>query len=137
MMSMNDYLNEMEFAAKNTIAVIWGERERLVQLRAEIDSLTKLVQENYSRAETIALSAEDPDDVGIATGMYWDTYFEDDKVRYHKEESFQKLNEQFKTHEFSIYSASGSLLQYAKQGISLVHKGLSGCLMVARSVHNF
>jgi hypothetical protein len=85
MMKMGDYLLEIEYATSSLIATIWKERERLRSLEAEVASLTKRAEDNYRRAEFVATNAEDPDDVAMATGMYWENYFGDDKERYYKD----------------------------------------------------
>src|SRR5690348_16858864 len=121
MMSMVDYLTEIEFAASSLVPIIWGERTRLRQLEAEIASLTKRVEHNYRQAESVVMNAEDSDDIAMATGMYWTNYFGEDKERHDKDKEREKLVEQIAAHALSVGSLAGSLLQYAKQGISLVH----------------
>ena len=127
MMKMGDYLLEIEYATTNLIAIIWKERERLRNLETEVASLTERAEDNYRRAEFVAMNAEDPDDVAMATGMYWENYFGDDKERYYKDKDREKLIEEIAAHAFSVGSIAGSLLQYAKQGISLCHGGLAAC----------
>jgi hypothetical protein len=58
------------------------------------------------------MNAEDPDDVAMATGMYWENYFGDDKERYYKDKDREKLIEEIAAHAFSVGSIAGSLLQY-------------------------
>jgi hypothetical protein len=127
MMPMADYLTEIEFAASNLIPIIYGERNRLRQLEAQVASLSKLAEHNYRRAESIAMNAEDPDDVAMATGMYWDNYFGEDKERHDNDKDRERLVEQIAAHALSVGSLAASLLQYAKQGISLAHSGLAKC----------
>lgn len=126
-MTMSDYLGEIEYAAGSIVPVIWGERTRLQELRGEVAKLERVVEDNYLRAESVAMNAEDADDVMMATGMHWDTYFGEDKERFYKDKDRQKLQGQVATHAFAVGSLAGSLLQYAKQGISLVHGSLSTC----------
>ena len=127
MMAMGDYLAEIEYAASNLVPVIWEERNRLRSLEVEMASLTRLVEDNYRRAEFVAMNSEDPDDAAMATGMYWENYFGDDKERHYKDKDRAKLVDQIAAHALSIGSLAGSLLQYAKQGISLAHGGLAAC----------
>jgi hypothetical protein len=127
MMAMVNYLAEIEYAASSLFPVIWEERNRLQKLEAELDSLTRRVKDNYLRAEFLATNSEDPDDVAMAAGVYWENYFGDDKDRYHKDKHREELVDQVATHAFSVDSLAGSLLQYAKQGISLSHGNLSAC----------
>jgi hypothetical protein len=124
---MNDYLMEIEFAASKLIPLIWRDRNRLRKLEEKVASLTKQVDYAYLRAESIAMNSEDLDDIGIATGMHWGTYFGADKDRHYKKEELEKLEQQVAVRAFSFDSLAGSLLQFGKQGISLVHGGLSNC----------
>src|SRR5205085_1103080 len=61
------------------------------------------------------------DDVMLATGMYWETYFGEDKELYHNDKEREELVNLIATHALSVGSLAGSLLQHAKQGVSLVH----------------
>jgi hypothetical protein len=72
-MMMHEYLNDMDFAARNLLPIIWGERNRVQELEVQILKLTRATEENYQRARALAVEAEDPDDVAMATGMYWQT----------------------------------------------------------------
>ena len=121
MMTIADYLKEIEFAVQNLIPAIWGERKRLLQLDAEINSLGKIAEDKYERANFVQMNAEDPDEVAMGVGMYWDAYFNEDKERFYKEKDKDALNQLLVIHSFSIASLSGALLQYAKQGMSIVY----------------
>ena len=48
---------------------------RLVRLQmCDIDEhLGREMEDGYQRSESVAMNAEDPDDVAMAAGMYWDT----------------------------------------------------------------
>lgn len=127
MLSMSDYLNEIDYAVRHLLPIVWDERNHLRSLAAEVERLTAQVQDTYERAHWIAMNAEDADDVGLATGMHWDNYFGDDKERFYKDKERASLADQVAAHEFSAGSLAGSLLQHAKQGISLVHGGFGGC----------
>jgi hypothetical protein len=126
-MLMNDYLNEIAFAVNSLMPAIWGERGSLDALRTDLDRLARVVAENYRRAEAIRMNAEDPEEVAMAAGVHWDNYFGEDKERFQKSEERQRLEDQIEAHAFSVGSLSAALLQYAKQGISLVHGGLTAC----------
>ena len=120
-MIISDYLKEIEFAVQNLMSAIWGERERLLQLDAEINSLGKIVEDKYERAEFVQMNAEDPDDLAMGVGMHWDAYFNEDKEHFYKKKDKDALNQLLVIHSFSIASLSGALLQYAKQGMSIVY----------------
>lgn len=126
-MNMTDYLREMEFVTKDIISKIWDERKKLSELETEIKRLEPVVEDKYRRAQAIWMNAEDPDDVAMGAGVYWENYFGDDKNLYQKKESSLTLEQQIVLHQFAISQLSGSLLQFAKQGISIIHHGLAGC----------
>ena len=126
-MDMNGYLSEIRFAVTVSLDAVWRERDRLQELQAEIAALTPAVAHDYARAEAIAMNAEDADDVMLATGVYWDTYFGSDKDLHHGSAEADEVVKVVSLHAFSCSAQSGSVLQYAKQGISLVHAGPSGC----------
>ena len=69
-----------------------------------------------------------PDDDGLATAIYWDTYIGPDKERFHKDAVIMQLGERVAAKSFSTDALAGSLLQYAKQGIALRYgKNREGC----------
>ncbi|MBC6715683.1 hypothetical protein H9Q09_05675 [Aurantimonas sp. DM33-3] len=127
MMAMASYVDEIRHATENLIPLVWNEQNRLLGLEAEVAALTRIVEDNYRRAEFIAMNAEDPDDVAMASGMRWGTYFEEDKDRHDKDHERQELGQKITTHRFSVGSLCGSILQFAKQGISLCHGSLAAC----------
>ncbi len=127
MMPMQDYLTEIEYAASSLIPIIWEERKQLRKLEEEVASLQRVVEDNYFRAESVAMNAADSDDVAAATGMYWDNYFGEDRERSDKDKDREQLVNRIAAHALSIGSLAGSLLQYGKQGISLAHGGLAAC----------
>jgi hypothetical protein len=124
-MDMGDYLREIEFAAGNIIPTLWAERVRVDELGDEVASLTATTKRNYEQAARIAMD-DVPDDDGIATMIHWDTYFGPDKQRHEKASELSQAQDRLVAHEFSVAALAGSLMQHAKQGISLVHGGVSG-----------
>ena len=126
-MQMRDYLSEIEFATTTLITSIWDERNQLAKLQTEIEPLSKVVETEYTKADAWARDAETPDDVMMEVGIRFGNYFGNDKELYHKDKSREKLQGDILVHEFSIAALAGSLLQYAKQGISLVHGELARC----------
>jgi hypothetical protein len=114
-----NYLSEIDYAAGQIIDLIWRERKEVESLEAEIDTLKRHVEREYLAAQQIQQFADDDDDLMFGAGRYWDTYFGEDKQRHSKSEHLVLLSERLSTHEFSVSSLSASLLQYAKQGLSL------------------
>jgi hypothetical protein len=117
-MTLTEYLNEMEYAVTRVIESLWHERGEAAGLRKEIDELRKVVADNYARAQFIQQNAEDTDDLMIGVGIHWDTYFGEDKEQYYKSKDLGVLEERLVAREFSYSSLAGTLLQYAKQGLS-------------------
>ncbi len=120
-MTLTDYLTEIEYAATQVIESLWHEHKEAEVLRKEIEALRKAVEENYARAHWIQQNAEDADDVMLGVGIHWDTYFGEDKDQYYKSKDLKDLEDRLVTREFSFASLAGTLLQFAKQGLSAVY----------------
>lgn len=125
-MKIHEYVQETEYAASHLIEDIWHEHDELKKLDAEISSLQKVVEHQYRQAQSF-MDCDDPDDMMLGVGIYWNTYFDEDKQLYHKNKDYQKLHQQIQTHLYSIQTLCSGLLQIAKQGISIVHGGLKKC----------
>jgi hypothetical protein len=118
-MDMLTYLSEIEYAATESINLMWKEVEEVARLESELKPLAQATQRDYRQAEAIAMMNDDDD--GISTLLHWETYFGVDKNRHHKEEEVQAVAERVATHQKSVALIAGSLLQYAKQGLSQVY----------------
>lgn len=125
-MDMQTYLNEIEHAASVSIEAVWSERFEAEALESKIAKLTAEMEEGYRRASAFQ-EYEDPDDFMLGVGIYWDTYFGADKERYHAQDDVNTVQAKLSVRQFSLNSLSAGLLQYAKQGISIVHGGLGNC----------
>ena len=123
---MQQYLTDIEYAASSTIHSIWHELEEINKLDKDLQSLIRIAEDKYRRADNLQKS-EDIDDYMTGVGLMWDAYFTEDKEAFHKDKEIESKRQTFLTHEFAIASLSGSLLQMAKQGISIVHSGLVNC----------
>ena len=117
-MKLSDYLNEMEYAVSRVVESLWHEHNEANALRAEIERLQRAAAENYERADFIQQNAEDTDDLMLGVGMHWDTYFGEDKDQHYKSKDLAALQENLALKEFSFSALAGTLLQYAKQGLS-------------------
>jgi hypothetical protein len=107
--------------------LIWEEHNRLAELENRLASLSRVADNNYRRAQAIQLDVETAEDVMHGVGMYWDTYFGEDREVYYGKKDKGKLENQILAHAFSTNSLAGNLLQHAKQGISLAHSRLANC----------
>lgn len=117
-MNLPDYLTEMEYAASGVIELLWHEHSKAKALGEEIQKLQRFAEENYRQAHSIQQNAEDADDLMLGVGMYWDTHFGDDKNQHYKSTDLMTLEASLALREFSFSSLAGTLLQYAKQGLS-------------------
>ncbi|WP_423819963.1 hypothetical protein V5739_05515 [Salinimicrobium sp. TIG7-5_MAKvit] len=120
-MTLTEYLNEIEFASTKILEAIWNDNHQAEQLKSEIEKEAKIVEEEYQRSLAMQQYAEDPDDVMLGVGRYWDNYFGKDKDLYHKNDKLQNLQKRLTAHEFSIVSLCGNLLEHAKKGLSIVY----------------
>lgn len=126
-MDINAYVDEIEYAASTLIEVIWAEHAKLAEMEKRLATLTAETRSGYDRAHAISANAEDADDVMMGAGVHWETYFGADKERHGTSLEVGNLVQLVDLHQFSVASLSGSLLQHAKQGISIAHRGLHGC----------
>lgn len=125
-MEMHNYLAEMEHAARSMIELVWEAHDRMTAAETDVARLTAATDHGYQKAEAFC-QFEDPDDFMIGVGLHWDTYFGPDKERHHAKNYLGEASATYETQTFSRAAQSASLLQYAKQGISLVHGGLDAC----------
>ncbi|MBB4212686.1 hypothetical protein EV659_11428 [Rhodothalassium salexigens DSM 2132] len=125
-MDMASYLSEIRHACESVLPSVWSEWDAVEALKGKIASLTAATVEGYRRAEAFQ-QFEDTDDYMLGVGIHWDTYFGPDKERYHAKASLPDLEQQRDVRAFACTSLAGSVLQFAKQGISLVHGGIQNC----------
>lgn len=117
---MNDYLNDVEYAVSILIEAIWKEYKEAEAILTEVNILSTEISAEYQTVANLQES-DDPEDTLLATGRYWDTYFGGDKQLYYKKEEMEEKNKTLEALKFSIESLSASLLQHAKQGLSITH----------------
>ncbi|RYZ90897.1 MAG: hypothetical protein EOP04_02440 [Proteobacteria bacterium] len=122
-MTIDNYANEMEFASSSLINSIWDSFRRAEQLKKEIAIESARVQQEYNRSIAMQHYAEDPDDVMLGVGRYWENYFGADKELYHKNVEFVDLTQLLAARELSIATLSGNLLEHVKKGLSLIYGG--------------
>ncbi|WP_156376152.1 hypothetical protein [Methylobacterium sp. Leaf117] len=123
-MNMQSYLAEIKHAAEISLKAIWEEHKQVQISKATLDRLTKQTHRDYERAERIA-DSDDIDDITMATGLHWETYFGVDKERFNAEAFHKEQESVLQARKFSRAALSGTVLQLAKQGISIVHGKLS------------
>lgn len=132
-MDMRSYLLETQHACEILFSPIWNEWQAVEALRVKIAALKAATEEGYRRAEAFQ-EIEDPDDYMLGVGIHWETYFGADKERYHAEAALPQLERKRDARAFACGLMAGSVLQFAKQGLSLAHGGIQSCPS-GRQVH--
>jgi len=125
-MKMPDYLKEIEHAAAETLQLIWSEQDRYEAQLAILATLGAVIKDTHERIAWLEANPDCDDDLQ-STAMYWESYFGPEKEEFHAEAEKRDLEELIAARKFSRDAQSGSMLQYAKQGISLVHRGPRNC----------
>jgi hypothetical protein len=133
-MTMGAYLAEVRHAVEGLLPLIWqeqdtlsGRKEQLAERKAELARLERQVKKEYENAAWL-LNNQEWDDEGIGTLRYWDNYFGPDKERYHlgqqipgMQEAVESAEASVEAHRFSIDVLASTVIQIAKQGMSVVH----------------
>ena len=125
-MKMTEYLEEIEHAATETLRLVWSEEERYEVLEAKLAALVAQIQDTGERIAWLQANP-DLDDDFQPTAMHWESYFGSEKEAFHADVEKLSLEVLIAARKFSTDAQGGNILQYAKQGISLVHRGISAC----------
>jgi hypothetical protein len=125
-MSMTDYLGEIEYAVTETLNSLWRDRAALDLLAADLLRLEAATRAGYRHAASVAADPFDDDD-GLATMSFWETYFGPDKEHHANAQERDEVEARRAARAFSSGALGTALLQYAKQGVSVVHGGLATC----------
>jgi hypothetical protein len=125
-MNMEDYVSQIDHALTSIIAVIWAEHGEVEKLEATVELKTAAMNEGYRHAE-VWMQEEHLDDYMNGIGEYWDTYFGPDKERHIANMAKDEAVGRLQVRGFARTAMCAALLQFAKQGISIVHQGLDKC----------
>lgn len=134
--TMPAYLAEVQHAVEGLLPLIWQEQDmlsdrkkQLDERKAELSRLERQVREEYENAAWL-LNNPELDDEGIGTLRHWDNYFGPDKDRYHLEQKIpglqaavESLGASVEAHRFSVNALAAAVIQVAKQGLAIVHRG--------------
>jgi hypothetical protein len=121
---MGTYVVEARYAVERVLDALWHEQDELQTLTTTLDHLTRVTGVEYARAQAIAMDAETPDDVMLASAREMDTYFGVDKQRHDVADARAALELRLEARKLSIGALGGSILQLGKQGLAVVHGGL-------------
>jgi len=125
-MRMPEYLKEINHAATETLRLVWLEQEQYEALQATLAALGAEITDTHERIAWLQANPDFDDDLQ-STAMYWESYFGSEKETFHADAEKHGLESLIAARKFSTNAQSGNILQYAKQGISLVHRGLNAC----------
>lgn len=124
-MRMEDYLNEIEFAVTQVLSAVWHEHAEVESINAEMVQLSKSLWKKY-----MPDSPYGDDEIAEVkiTGPRPSVFLTpEDEMLYQKNDKRRIIDSRILTRQFAVNALSGTLLQFAKQGISIVHGGLDSC----------
>jgi hypothetical protein len=124
---MEQYLDEIKYFVSHILEITWRDHDEAHRLAHELRVHTAATHIGYAQADAIGINAEDSDDVAMASGRHWETYFTVDKRRHEAERRHDELAGRLYVRKFSTAAAAGAVLQHAKQGISIVHGAPANC----------
>lgn len=117
-MTLAEYLDATEYAARSLLDAIWHEQAGIEALSARVATLERQVQAEYVRTQTIIDDAETPDDVMLGVGRHWETCFGPDRERHGQQQALEGLRAAREARTFAMGALAGDLLQIANQGLS-------------------
>lgn len=130
-MDMKIWVAESAHATTSLIPLIWGEHDAVEAAAMKLHTLEQDTERGYRQS---AAFMDDIDDEGLATAIYWDTYFGPDKERHHAEVELEGIRATLDARSASRNSIAAAMLQIAKQGLSAVHGGLTA-IPPGRTLH--
>ncbi len=123
---MNQYLVDTKFAAQSLIETIHKEEKILTSLTEQFDKLKKVFDHlfwDYSTADT----HEDFNELQVQHKFIQMAKFDEDNNLKGKKAELDTLSQSIFAKKDSMDSLSMSLLQIAKQGVSIVHGNPANC----------
>lgn len=120
------YLQDIEFAVERIITTVYEERRVRDELQAELDAALNRLKWETDRRDFLVMNP-DLDDEGLGTMAHWDIHFDHAPRADKAQRSVDDINNSIAAKQFSVDAMSGSILQYAKQGISITHGSLAAC----------
>lgn len=117
-MTLTEYLDATEYAARTLLEAVWHEQAEIDELSTRVATLERQVQAEYVRAQGIIDHAEDADDVMLGVGRHWENYFGPDRERNGQQQVLEGLRAARDARASALGALAGNLLQVAKQGLS-------------------
>lgn len=108
-MNMEAYLKEIEFAVTPIILAIWYEHAQLEKIEKKYERAINKVLKEHKRNSGRWVSSQSV------------------KVLDQTGNAMNSLKQRIATREFAVSMLAGSLLQFSKQGISIVYGDINSC----------
>lgn len=126
-MDMATYLASMERAVKHLLPKVWEDDLRIADAETAVHAAERAVEDGYRYVEGILADPYDQDEDGLATMVYWETYFERTEEQTRREGEVRRVAGERDEHGVSSAMLAGMVLELAKRGITMVHGGLQPC----------
>jgi hypothetical protein len=120
-MDMGTYVGEARYGVERVLDALWHEQGELEILTTRLDHLTHVTFAEYAWAQVMAMDAETPEDVMLASARQTETYFGVDKQRHEVANARAALELRLEARKLSIGALGGAVLQFGKQGLSVIH----------------
>lgn len=120
---MSTYLSSVERASRHLIPKVWEDDLTIADAEAAVRLAERAVEDGY---RYVAGWQADPyleDDEGLATMVYWETYFERTDEQREREGTVGRARIEQTENEVSTAMLAGMVLELGKRGITMVHGG--------------
>jgi hypothetical protein len=121
---MQRYLSAIERAASHLIPKVWEDDLKIADAEAAVKRAEQDVEDGYRYVEGWLADPYVEDDEGLATMVYWETYFERTDEQARRQTRVEAAAVERHEHEISSAMLAGMVLELAKRGITMVHGGL-------------
>lgn len=123
---MAEYLREIQYAATETLRLVWHEYQQLTELERKISGFSLEIEGSNRRLEWLYANPEFDDD-HLSTYIHWESYFGPQKNKSLAEVQVSDVKRSILSKQFSTDVQAANLLQYGKQALSFTHGGKTAC----------
>ncbi len=121
---MAAYLATIERAVRQLLPKMWEDDLQIADAEAAVRAAEQAVEDGYRYVAGILADPYDRDEDGLATMVYWETYFERTDEQNQRTAEVRRAVAERDEHEVSSTMLAASVLELAKRGITMVHVGL-------------
>lgn len=123
--NMEEYLKSVERAVSHLLPKVWEDDLRIADAEAALLQANKAVEDGYRYVQGWLADPYLEDEDGLATMVYWETYFERTDERNARGDVVARTAADRDEHELSSSMLAGAVLDLGKRGITLVHGRLA------------